>query len=177
LDCPGGTFTRMARPTVVPIVQRMEIFADHERQDRVMTDNRPDGQSITVFLLDDHEMVRRELRELLEAEPDIRVVGDAGTAASALTQIRALHPDVAILDVRLPDSDGIAVCREVRAQMPETACLMLTAYHDDQAGRDAIRAGCAGYMLKKIRSAALPSAVRKVASGQAVLDPDAMSEP
>jgi len=167
----------MARPTVVPIVQRMEIFADHERQDRVMTDNRPDGQSITVFLLDDHEMVRRELRELLEAEPDIRVVGDAGTAASALTQIRALHPDVAILDVRLPDSDGIAVCREVRAQMPETACLMLTAYHDDQAGRDAIRAGCAGYMLKKIRSAALPSAVRKVASGQAVLDPDAMSEP
>jgi len=177
LDCPGGTFTRMARPTVVPIVQRMEIFADHERQDRVMTDNRPDGQSITVFLLDDHEMVRRELRELLEAEPDIRVVGDAGTAASALTQIRALHPDVAILDVRLPDSDGIAVCREVRAQMPDTACLMLTAYHDDEAGRAAIRAGCAGYMLKKIRSAALPSAVRKVASGQAVLDPDAMSEP
>ena len=142
-----------------------------------MTDSRPDGQSITVFLLDDHEMVRRELRELLEAEPDIRVVGDAGTAASALTQIRALHPDVAILDVRLPDSDGIAVCREVRAQMPDTACLMLTAYHDDQAGRDAIRAGCAGYMLKKIRSAALPSAVRKVASGQAVLDPDAISEP
>ena len=177
MDCPGGTFTRMARPTVVPIVQRMEIFADHERQDRVMTDNRPDGQSITVFLLDDHEMVRRELRELLEAEPDIRVVGDAGTAASALTQIRALHPDVAILDVRLPDSDGIAVCREVRAQMPDTACLMLTAYHDDEAGRAAIRAGCAGYMLKKIRSAALPSAVRKVASGQAVLDPDAMSEP
>ncbi len=142
-----------------------------------MTDSRPDGQSITVFLLDDHEMVRRELRELLEAEPDIRVVGDAGTAASALTQIRALHPDVAILDVRLPDSDGIAVCREVRAQMPDTACLMLTAYHDDKAGRDAIRAGCAGYMLKKIRSAALPSAVRKVASGQAVLDPDAISEP
>ena len=167
----------MARPAVVPIVQRMEIFADRERQDRVMTDSRPDGQSITVFLLDDHEMVRRELRELLEAEPDIRVVGDAGTAAAALTQIRALHPDVAILDVRLPDSDGIAVCREVRAQMPDTACLMLTAYHDDKAGRDAIRAGCAGYLLKKIRSAALPSAVRKVASGQAVLDPDAMSEP
>lgn len=142
-----------------------------------MTDSRPDGQSITVFLLDDHEMVRRELRELLGAEPDIRVVGDAGTAASALTQIRALHPDVAILDVRLPDGDGIAVCREIRAQMPDTACLMLTAYYDDRAGRDAVRAGCAGYMLKKIRSAALPSAVRKVASGQPVLDPDAMSKP
>ena len=101
-----------------------------------MTDSRPDGQPITVFLLDDHEMVRRELRELLGAEPDIRVVGDAGTAASALTQIRALHPDVAILDVRLPDSDGIAVCREIRAQMPDTACLMLTAYYDDRAGRE-----------------------------------------
>ena len=142
-----------------------------------MTDSRPDGQPITVFLLDDHEMVRRELRELLAAEPDIRVVGDAGTAASALTQIRALHPDVAILDVRLPDSDGIAVCREIRAQMPDTACLMLTAYHDDRAGREAVRAGARGYMLKKIRSASLPSAVRKVASGQPVLDPEAMINP
>jgi two-component system, NarL family, response regulator DevR len=138
-----------------------------------MTESGP----ITVFLLDDHEMVRRELRELLSAEPDIRVVGDAGTAASALTQIRALHPDVAILDVRLPDSDGIAVCREIRARMPDTACLMLTAYYDDQAGRDAVRAGCKGYMLKKIRSAALPSAIRKVAAGEPVLDPDAMITP
>jgi len=136
-----------------------------------------DSGTITVFLLDDHEMVRRELRELLGAEPDIRVVGDAGTAASALTQIRALHPDVAILDMRLPDSDGIAVCREIRARMPDTACLMLTAYYDDRAGQDAVRAGCAGYMLKKIRSAALPSAVRKVAAGQPVLDPDAMITP
>jgi len=142
-----------------------------------MTDSVPDGQPITVFLLDDHEMVRRELRELLGAEPDIQVVGDAGTAASALPQIRALHPDVAILDVRLPDGDGIAVCREIRAQMPDTACLMLTAYYDDRAGRDAVQAGCTGYMLKKIRSAALPSAVRKVASGQPVLDPDAMITP
>lgn len=142
-----------------------------------MTDSGPDGRSITVFLLDDSEMVRRELRELLGAEPDIRVVGDAGTAASALTQIRALHPAVAILDVRLPDSDGIAVCRQIRAQMPDTACLMLTAYYDDQAGREAVRAGCAGYLLKKIRSAALPAAVRKVAAGQPVLDPEAMIGP
>jgi two-component system, NarL family, response regulator DevR len=142
-----------------------------------MTDSGPGSQSITVFLLDDSEVVRRELRELLGAEPDIRVVGDAGTAASALTQIRALHPDVAILDVRLPDSDGITVCRQIRAQMPDTACLMLTAYYDDQAGQEAVRAGCAGYLLKKIRSAALPSAVRKVAAGQPVLDPDAMIRP
>jgi two-component system, NarL family, response regulator DevR len=141
-----------------------------------MTDSRPDGQSITVFLLDDSEMVRRELREMLSAEPDIRVVGDAGTAASALTQIRALHPDVAILDVRLPDSDGFAVCRQIRAQMPGTACLMLTAYYHDQAGQEAVRAGSAGYMLKKIRSA-VPSAVRKVAAGQPVLDPEAMIGP
>lgn len=139
-----------------------------------MTDSGPDGRPITVFLLDDHEMVRRELRELLDAELDIRVVGDAGTAGSALTQIRALRPDVAILDVRLPDRDGIEVCREIRAQMPDTACLMLTAYYDGEAERDAVLAGCTGYMLKKIRSAALPEAVRKVAAGQLVLDPDAM---
>jgi two-component system, NarL family, response regulator DevR len=143
----------------------------------MMTDSRPGGQPIAVFLLDDHEAVRRELRELLGAEPDMRVVGEAGTAASALTQIRALRPDVAILDVRLPDSDGIAVCRAIRTQAPDTACLMLTAYYDDRAARDALMAGCAGYMLKKIRSAALPAAVRKVASGQPALDPDAMSKP
>jgi two-component system, NarL family, response regulator DevR len=142
-----------------------------------MTDSKPVDQPITVFLLDDHEGVRRELRDLLEAEPDMRVVGEAGTAASALTQVRVLQPDVAILDVRLPESDGIAVCREIRAQTPGTACLMLTAYYDDRAARDAVMAGCAGYLLKKIRSSALPVAVRKVASGQPVLDPDAMSKP
>ena len=142
-----------------------------------MTDSKPGGQPIRVFLLDDYEVVRRELRNLLGAQPDMRVVGEADTAESALMQIQALRPDVAILDVRLPDSDGITVCREIRARLPGTACLMLTAYYDDRAARDAIAAGCAGYMLKRIRSAALPAAVRKVASGQQVLDTEAMAKP
>src|ERR1039457_1585332 len=92
------------------------------------------GQSrspITVFLLDDHEIVRRGVRELLEAEPDITVVGEAGTAASALARVPALRPRVAVLDVRLPDGDGVSVCREIRSRMPEVACLMLTSFGDD----------------------------------------------
>ena len=168
----------MARLTEVPIVRLNgrnagPRRADRERPGMVMTDSRTDGQPITVFLLDDHEMVRQELCDVLEAEPDIRVVGEAGTAASALAQVRTLRPDVAILDVRLSDGDGIAVCREIRTQMPDTACLMLTAYRDDRAALAAIKAGCTGYMLKNIRGAALPAAVRKVASGQLVLELDA----
>jgi DNA-binding NarL/FixJ family response regulator len=88
-----------------------------------------------VFLLDDHEIVRRGVRDLLEAEPDITVVGEAGTASSALARIPALKPDVAVLDVRLPDGDGVSVCREIRSRMPEVACLMLTSFGDDEAVR------------------------------------------
>ena len=141
-----------------------------------MTDSRPDSQSITVFLLDDRWMSGGNCVNCWELSP---IYGWSAMRARppALTQIRALHPDVAILDVRLPDSDGIAVCREIRAQMPDTACLMLTAYHDDRAGREAVRAGCAGYMLKNIRSASLPSAVRRVASGQPVLGPGRDDQP
>ena len=106
---------------------------------------------IAVFLLDDHEVVRRGVRDLLEAEPDIRVAGEAGTAASALARIEALRPDVAVLDVRLPDGDGVSVCREIRSRMPEVACLMLTAFGDDEALFGAIMAGAAGYVLKQIR--------------------------
>ena len=105
---------------------------------------------IGVFLLDDHEIVRRGVRELLEAEPDIKVVGEAGTAASALARIPALRPDVAVLDVRLPDGDGVSVCRDIRSSMPEVACLMLTSFGDDEALFDAIMAGAAGYVLKQI---------------------------
>ena len=97
-----------------------------------------------VFLLDDHEVVRRGLRNLLEAEPDIEVVGEAGTAESGLSRMRALRPDVALLDVRLPDGDGVTVCREIRSALPGTACLMLTAYGDDEALLGAIMAGAAG---------------------------------
>src|ERR1700752_1258834 len=131
---------------------------------------------IAVFLLDDHEVVRRGVRDLLEAEPDIRVVGEAGTASSALARIPALKPDVAVLDVRLPDGDGVSVCREIRSRHPEVACLMLTSFGDDEALFDAIMAGPAGYRLKQIRGRALVGAVRTVASGESMLDPEAASK-
>src|SRR5712692_11550755 len=107
------------------------------------------GKRISVFLLDDHEIVRRGLRDLLEAEPDIDVIGEAGTAVSALQRMPALRPDAAVLDVRLPDGDGVSVCREIRSTLPGTACLMLTSYGDDQALLGAIMAGAAGYVLKQ----------------------------
>jgi DNA-binding NarL/FixJ family response regulator len=129
--------------------------------------------AIKVFLLDDHEIVRRGVRELLEAEPDLTVVGEAGTAASALARIPAVRPDVAVLDVRLPDGDGVSVCREIRSRMPEIACLMLTSFGDDEALFDAIMAGAAGYVLKQIRGTDLVGAVRTVASGKSMLDPEA----
>ncbi|MGW3206073.1 response regulator [Streptomyces sp. NPDC001135] len=126
---------------------------------------------IRVFLLDDHEVVRRGLTDLLDAEPDIRVVGDADTAEHALTRGPALRPHVAVLDVRLPDGDGITVCRELRDSMPELACLMLTSFDDEEALLDAIMAGASGYVLKQIKGSDLVSAVRTVASGQSMLDP------
>ncbi|UUU38658.1 response regulator [Streptomyces sp. NBC_00162] len=126
---------------------------------------------IKVFLLDDHEVVRRGLRDLLEAEADITVVGEAGTADQALARGPALRPDVAVLDVRLPDGDGITVCRELRSRMPGLACLMLTSFDDEDALLDAIMAGAAGYVLKQIKGTDLVSAVRTVATGQSMLDP------
>ncbi|MFG3185744.1 response regulator [Streptomyces nigra] len=126
---------------------------------------------IRVFLLDDHEVVRRGLTDLLDAEPDISVVGDAGTVEHALVRGPALRPHVAVLDVRLPDGDGITVCRELRSRMPELACLMLTSFDDEEALLDAIMAGASGYVLKQIRGSDLVSAVRTVASGQSMLDP------
>src|SRR6202167_1798303 len=130
---------------------------------------------IGVFLLDDHEIVRRGVRELLEAEPDITVVGEAGTAESALARIPALRPDVAVLDVRLPDGDGVSVCRDIRSRLPEVACLMLASFGDDEALFDAIMAGAAGYVLKQIRGTDLVGAVRTVAAGESMLDPEAAS--
>jgi DNA-binding NarL/FixJ family response regulator len=140
-----------------------------------MKETAGDRAAIGVFLLDDHEIVRRGVRELLEAEPDIKVVGEAGTAASALARIPALRPDVAVLDVRLPDGDGVSVCRDIRSSMPEVTCLMLTSFGDDEALFDAIMAGAAGYVLKQIRGTDLVGAVRTVASGESMLDPEAAS--
>ncbi|MCC3778480.1 response regulator transcription factor [Streptomyces sp. UNOB3_S3] len=126
---------------------------------------------ITVFLLDDHEVVRRGVHEMLAGEPDIEVVGEAGTAADALVRIPATRPDVAVLDVRLPDGSGVEVCREIRSQDENIKCLMLTSYADDEALFDAIMAGAAGYVLKAIRGNELLSAVRDVAAGKSLLDP------
>ncbi|MCG5218930.1 response regulator transcription factor [Streptosporangium sp. KLBMP 9127] len=126
---------------------------------------------IRVFLVDDHEVVRRGVIALLSSEDDIEVIGEAGTAESAVARIPALKPDVAVLDVRLPDGNGVDVCREVRSRLPELACLMLTSYADDDALFDAVLAGASGYVLKQIHGSDLVGAVRTVASGQSLLDP------
>jgi two-component system, NarL family, response regulator DevR len=127
--------------------------------------------TIRVYLLDDHEVVRRGLKDLLEAEDDIEVVGDAGSAGMGLAGIAATDPDVAVLDVRLPDGNGVEVCREVRARDPRVACLMLTSFGDDEALFDAIMAGAAGYLLKDVRGNDLVDAIRRVAAGDSLLDP------
>ena len=129
------------------------------------------ARTIRVFLLDDHEVVRRGVADLLGAEPDLAVVGEASTAVEALSRVPAVRPDVAVLDVRLPDGDGVTVCRELRSQFPELRCLMLTSFADDDALFDAIMAGASGYVLKQIRGTDLVDAVRTVASGQSLLDP------
>ena len=126
--------------------------------------------TISAFLLDDHEVVRQGVRALLEASGEITVVGEASTAAEALARILACRPDVAILDVRVPDGNGIEVCREVRSQIG-TKCLMLTSYSDDEALFEAIMAGASGYVLKQIRGNDLLSAVKRVAAGESLLDP------
>ena len=136
-------------------------------------DQQDSGRRIGVFLVDDHEIVRRGVRDLLESQPDIVVVGEAGTAEAALADIPPLRPDVAVLDVRLPDGDGVSVCREIRSQAPAVGCLMLTSFGDDEALFDAIMAGAAGYVLKQIRGTDLIGAIRAVAAGQSLIDPKA----
>jgi two-component system, NarL family, response regulator DevR len=133
--------------------------------------DRPSDEKIRVFLLDDHEIVRRGLKELLESEGDIEVVGESGLAQEATRRIPALRPHVAVLDGRLPDGSGIDVCREIRSQHPEIAALILTSYDDDEALFSAIMAGAAGYVLKQVRGNDLIETVRRVAGGQSTLDP------
>ena len=126
---------------------------------------------IRVFLLDDHEVVRAGLRSLLEADGGFEVVGEAATAAEALDRIPPTRPDVALLDVRLPDGSGVEVCRDIRSSWPDVSCVMLTSYADDEALFAAIMAGAAGYVLKQVGSANLLEALRRVANGQSLLDP------
>jgi two-component system response regulator DevR len=129
------------------------------------------NQPITVFLLDDHEIVRRGIAHLIEAAPDIVVVGDAGTAAQAVARIALLRPQVAVLDGRLPEGSGIDVCREIRSSVPATRCIILTSYDDDDAILAAVMAGAAGYLLKEIKGSNLIEAIRQVAAGKSLLDP------
>ena len=141
-----------------------------------MLTDMDEGAPLRVFLMDDHEIVRQGLKALLEAEPDLEVVGEASTAAEALARVPALKPDVAVLDVRLPDGDGITVCRDLKSVMPELACLMLTSFGDDDALVSAIMAGAAGYVLKQIRGGDLVHAVRTVGRGGSLLDPQATAK-
>ncbi len=128
---------------------------------------------IRVFLLDDHEIVRRGVADVLETDPGIRVVGEGKNAAEALARVPALRPDVAVLDVRLPDGDGVSVCRQLRSSMPDLKVIMLTSYSDDEALFEAIMAGASGYLLKQILGQDLVAGVRTVARGGSLLDPAA----
>jgi two-component system, NarL family, response regulator DevR len=136
-----------------------------------MADPAAVTEPIRVFLLDDHEIVRRGIADLFESASDITVVGEAGTAAEALARIPAAAPDVAVLDARLPDGSGIDVCRDIRSTLPNVRCLILTSYDDNDAIFAAVMAGAAGYLLKEIRGNSLLDAVRQVAAGKSLLDP------
>jgi two-component system response regulator DevR len=135
-------------------------------------DDPIDLKVIRVFLLDDHEIVRRGIADLLSAEPGIEIVGEAGTAAEALVRIPAARPDVAVLDARLPDGSGIDVCRDIRSALPAVRCLILTSYDDDDAVFAAVMAGASGYLLKEVRGGSLVDAIRQVAAGRSLLDPN-----
>lgn len=139
--------------------------------DEQIEDAKDEISEVRVFLLDDHEIVRRGLRELIESEENMVVVGEAGTAEEALNRVPAVRPDVAVLDVRLPDGSGVEVCRALRERMPELQCLMLTSFADDEALFSAIIAGAAGYVLKQIKGNDLIDAIRKVSRGESLLDP------
>ncbi|HEV8563172.1 MAG TPA: response regulator transcription factor [Actinophytocola sp.] len=127
--------------------------------------------AIRVLLVDDHEIVRRGLRDLLDGEPGIEVVAEAASAAEGLTRAQVTSPDVAVVDVRLPDGDGVALCRSLRSLDPPPACLVLTAFDDEQALVEAITAGASGYLLKQVRGQDVVHAVREVAAGRSLLDP------
>ncbi|BCI81199.1 DNA-binding response regulator [Mycolicibacterium sp. TY66] len=125
---------------------------------------------VTVFLVDDHEVVRRGLIDLLSADPDLEVIGEAGTVAHAMAQIPALRPDVAVLDVRLPDGNGIELCRDLLSRLPDLRCLMLTSFTSDEAMLDAVLAGASGYVIKDIKGMELAEAIKAVGAGRSLLD-------
>lgn len=131
---------------------------------------------IRLFVLDDHELIRRGIRELMEEEDDVEVVGEAATAEDALKRVTATRPDVAVIDLRLPDGDGIAVCREIRSLLPDTRCIVFTSYRDEESVTEAIMAGASAFVLKTTSGNELLRAVRLAAEGRSLLDPDVTSE-
>lgn len=124
----------------------------------------------TVFLVDDHEVVRRGLIDLLSADPELDVIGQAGSVSQAMAQIPALRPDVAVLDVRLPDGNGVELCRDLLSRLPDLRCLMLTSFTSDEAMLDAILAGASGYVIKDIKGMELAEAIKEVGAGRSLLD-------
>ncbi len=128
-------------------------------------------KTVSILIVDDHEVVRMGLRTLLQRRPDFTVVGEAGTAQEAVRAARQSRPDVVIMDIRLPDGNGVEACREIREEQPETRVIMLTSYADDEALFGSIMAGAAGYLLKQARGQSLAEAIEKVASGESLLDP------
>ncbi len=130
-----------------------------------------DPMTLRIFVVDDHEIVRRGLCELLSAEPDMEVVGEAGSATEALERAPAVNPDVAVIDVRLPDRDGVIVCRELRSVINGLCALMLTSFDDEDALLAAVMAGASGYVLKQVKGSDLVDAIRRVANGQSLIDP------
>jgi two-component system, NarL family, response regulator DevR len=133
-------------------------------------------QPIRIFLLDDHEVVRRGIAELLSSVPGFEIVGEAGTASEALTRVLAVQPDVAVLDSRLPDGSGIDVCRDIRSALPSTYCLILTSYDDHDAVLAAVLAGASGYVLKEVRTSGLVEAIRQVARGHSLINPGVIAQ-
>jgi two-component system, NarL family, response regulator DevR len=129
------------------------------------------GTPLRIFLVDDHEVVRRGVRDMLEVEDDFEVVGEAGSVEEALHRVAATRPDVAVLDVRLPDGSGVELCRELRSTYPGIVCLMLTSFDDDEALFEAIVAGASGYVLKQVKGSDIVTAVRQVGAGRSLLDP------
>ena len=132
--------------------------------------NTEEAAIVTVFLVDDHEVVRRGLIDLLSADPELDVIGEAGSVAEAMARIPALHPQVAVLDVRLPDGNGIELCRDLLSRLPDLKCLMLTSFTSDEAMLDAILAGASGYVIKDIKGMELARAVKEVGAGRSLLD-------
>ncbi len=130
-----------------------------------------DERGVRVFLVDDHEVVRQGVRSLIDASGDLLVVGEADSVETGLARVLAVQPDVAILDVRLPDGNGVELCREIRSRLPHVSCLMLTSYSDDEALFEAIIAGASGYVLKQVRGGELIDAIRRVSRGEHLLDP------